>query len=320
MDDVKRIPLPTPFPIGPVNVYLVTGSEPTLVDIGPKVQGVYEALIDELAVHGYTPKDIKRLVITHTHTDHCGLARRFVEETGAEVCTHGSNVPLLHDYMGEWQRRSAYYLEFYASAGGSPEAMRGVEQRYRLVLQFGEGVGVDVALQDGDWLRMGDREWRVLHTPGHSGGAICLYEPSSRRLIAGDHLLKEITSNPVLEAPSVDGGERRRSLVEYLESLTKIEALDVDITYPGHGELIYDHRGLIRERREFHRAREEQVYAAIQRGRQTVYDIAAELFPGLPAIEMPLALFEVIGHLDLLEAEGRVYSVVEGSRRLFRAL
>ncbi|MGQ9674299.1 MAG: MBL fold metallo-hydrolase [Chloroflexota bacterium] len=312
MDEVRRIVVPTSFPIGPVNSYLIVGDELALVDVGPRVPGAYEAMVQGLAEQGYAPKDVKRLVISHAHTDHFGLARQFVEESGAQVCTHEANVPLLSNYLGEWQRRIEYYLEFYRGTGAGPEAMRGLEGRYRFVLQFAEGVRVDVPLRDGDWLTLGSRQWQVLHTPGHSGGAMCLYQPETRKLIVGDHLLKEVTSNPIVEVPTAQGGKRPRSLVEYLRSLARIEQLDVDITYPGHGELIYDHRALIRERYEFHRARKELMLDAVRRGRQTAHEIAVELFPSIPAFEMPLALFEVIGHLDLLEAEGRVRCVPDG--------
>lgn len=312
MDDIKRIVLPTPFPVGPVNSYLIGGDEPTLVDVGPRTEEGYRTLVGGLAKHGYRVKDIKRLIITHAHPDHCGLAGRLVEESGARVYTHESNVSMLTDYCGEWERRTKYLLEFYQRTGVPAETTSAMQAGRELLVQLADDMPVDRALRDGDNLTLGDHTWRVLHTPGHSAGCICLYQPEMKKLISGDHLLKDISSNPVVEPPS-DGEKRMHSLSQYLRSLARIERLELDIIYPGHGELIGDHRDLIRRRCEFHQRRKEALYRAVRRGAPTVYELASEMFPGLPPFETALAIFEVIGHLDLLEDDGLIRYTRDGA-------
>ncbi|RME39826.1 MAG: MBL fold metallo-hydrolase [Thermoflexia bacterium] len=76
--------VPTPFPVGPVNLYLAEGETPTLVDIGPRYAPAREALEKALAARGFRLADLGRLVLTHAHSDHYGQAGEIVEASGAE--------------------------------------------------------------------------------------------------------------------------------------------------------------------------------------------------------------------------------------------
>ena len=82
--------------------------------------------------------------------------------------------------------------------------------------RYAEPVYPDGTLADGDVLQLGSEDWQVLHTPGHSGGLICLYQPQRRLLISSDHLIRDISSNPVIEPPDPGETERPRRLVEYM--------------------------------------------------------------------------------------------------------
>ncbi len=312
MENLYNIPLPTPFPVGNANSYLVTGKELALIDTGPFMPGVFEALSKKIDDLGFSLRDIKKVFLTHAHIDHFGILNQVVQASGAKVYTHQANVPFLTDYWGDWKRRSDYYVEFYRITGAPPEAVAGVEERYSMVMKWAEGAPVDVALSDGDVVEIGDMPWQVLHTPGHSYGSVCYYQPDKKIMFSGDHLIKHITSNPIAEPPQGDGMERIRSLAQYLDSLKKIENMDIDIMYPGHGEPITNHREIVQKRYKFHQDRKEHIYNVLLKSKATViYDLAVELFPDISPMEMPLALFEVVGHLDLLETEGRIYYLPE---------
>jgi glyoxylase-like metal-dependent hydrolase (beta-lactamase superfamily II) len=313
MYEIHCLKVYTALSIGSVNSYLITGDdEPTLIDVGPNLPGVYESLVDGLAAHGYRPRDIKRLVITHGHVDHFGVAKRLVDESGAKVLSHESNASVLTDYYVDWARRSAYYLAFYQRAGAPPEVTRDINSCYSRLVQAAQSVSLDKPLRDGDVITLGGAPWEVLHTPGHSVGAICLYQPDSAALISGDTLLRDTSSNPILD-PGEESGPRPRMLVGYLNSLRRLAALQLNIIYPGHGELFSEHRELIRGRLEFHQRRKEVIHKAILGGCRTAYEITKQLFPRVPSNDMPLAMFETLGHLDLLEDEGRVrYEMRDG--------
>src|SRR5574341_1755566 len=91
------IPIPTPFPVGPVNVYLAEGNPLTLIDTGPKDGAALAALEAGLAQHGRRVEDLRRIVLTHHHADHIGLVARLAARSGAEVLTHPYNLPCSAD-------------------------------------------------------------------------------------------------------------------------------------------------------------------------------------------------------------------------------
>ena len=132
------------------------------------------------------------------------------------------------------------------------------------------------------------------------------HQPEVRALIAGDHLLGEITSNPILESPLPGERHRPRSLPDYLAALERVAALRVLWVYPGHGAPFQGHRKLIRERLAFHDRRAAKVLGFLADGPATVYDLTRRLFPTLEGTELYLGLSEALGHLDLLEDRGQV--------------
>jgi glyoxylase-like metal-dependent hydrolase (beta-lactamase superfamily II) len=308
LDYLQTITIPTPFPVGPINVYLANGDEPTLIDTGPKDPATLPALRDALAARGLAFKDIRRVIVTHAHVDHFGLAAQIVAESGARVLSHSRNRWWLTDFEHEWMRRHDFYHDMFMRGGAPREYADGVVSGMRRITQYAASVPAEnfVALEDGDTLALGGEEWRVVFAPGHASGLICLHNPAARALISSDHLLRDITSNPVLEPPTRGEAERPRALVDYLASMEKTAQLDARVALPAHGEPIYDIRALVDGRLAFHRSRLEHIEQQLDCCAQTPYEICNILFPNLKAVDMFLGLSEVIGHLDVLEAEGRV--------------
>lgn len=303
---IYPITLPTPFPVGPVNVYFFPGQEPALVDTGPRTRLTIDALRQALATLGYSISQLRHVIITHAHADHFGLAAQIVAESGARVYTHRRNLYWLSDFAQEWLRRRNFYYEIFCQSGLPPHLIEAIGAASSAMTRYVQSVSVDVLLEDGDVLPLGGDAWQILHTPGHAGGLICLYQPQKRLLLSSDHLLKDITSNPLLEPPERDQTARRRSLIDYLASLRRVAAMEVNLVLPAHGEPITDHRALIAQRLCFHRERQDRILELLADGPKVAYHIAQALFPGLSPIDTFLAISEVIGHMDVLEEEGRV--------------
>jgi glyoxylase-like metal-dependent hydrolase (beta-lactamase superfamily II) len=135
---------------------------------------------------------------------------------------------------------------------------------------------------------------------------ICLYEPVSRTLLSSDHLLADISSNPVIEPPPPGQTQRLHSLALYTESLRRVAAMDISQALPSHGPPIHDVAGLVNERLVFHRRRMDRILDALRNGARTTWEVTCTLFAGRTPLDTFLAISEVIGHLDLLEAEGRI--------------
>jgi len=301
---LHTLSIPTPFPVGPVNVYLAEGEPLTLVDVGPRYDPARESLERALDGCGYRVADLRRIVLTHAHADHCGLAAELARASGAEVLTHAANLRWLDRHVH--RRQLVFYWKVMRWAGVPVKMLLGLSRMQRGVERYAEPVAPDGTLADGDVLQLGGEDWQVLHTPGHAGGLICLYQLQRQLLISSDHLLRDISSNPLVEPPAPGETERPRRLVDYMAQLHRVAALDVALALPGHGPPITDHRALIRERLAFHEERARRVLETLGDKMLTVHEIAGALFPSLDSINYFLALSEVIGHLQWLEVAGRV--------------
>ena len=155
--------------------------------------------------------------------------------------------------------------------------------------------------------------------PGHSPTDTVFLDPERGILLAADHLLKHISSNPLISRP-FEGGERHQSLVVYMESLAKTHEMDVALTLPGHGDPVEDHRGLIDQRLALHERRAEKIHSLIAERPRTAYDLAQALWGNIAVTQAYLTLSEVLGHTDLLMNEGRVREVEDGGVARFEAV
>jgi glyoxylase-like metal-dependent hydrolase (beta-lactamase superfamily II) len=310
LSNLYQIVVPTPFAVGPINVYLAGGEgEPlTLIDTGPRTDAARAALEGGLTALGHTLADIGRIIISHAHTDHYGLAGDIAQLSRASVHAHPRNRPSLEDYTAEHAGRRAFFASLLAEAGVPPEVRAAMG---RMMTGFGHlatAVSPVRPLDEGDELRLAGRDWQVLFMPGHAGGLICLYQPDTRLFLSNDHLLRDISSNPLVEPPLPGQARRRRSLVDYVASLEHTAAMDIAVAWPGHGQAIHDHRALIKERLAFHRRRAEKILVALTGGPQTVYALSQALFPKLDVVDRFLAISEVLAHLEWLEDQGAVVS------------
>jgi len=308
LQHLHAIELPTPYPVGPVTVYLcdAPGEPVTLIDTGPHTSETQAALEAGLAHLGYRSSDLERIVISHAHADHFGLAAQLVADSGAQVLSHCWNSGALADCQADRERRVAFYASLLQRAAVPSEIMIAIGQATRGVNRFAQPVSIDLALDEGDQVQLAHRPWQVLHMPGHAAGLICFYEPASGTLLSSDHLLADISSNPVVEPPPPGQTERLRSLAVYIASLRRVAAMDIVVALPSHGPIIHDVAGLVQERLRFHRQRMGRILEALRNGARTTWDVTCTLFPERPPLDAFLAISEVIGHLDLLEAEGSI--------------
>jgi glyoxylase-like metal-dependent hydrolase (beta-lactamase superfamily II) len=316
---IHLLSVPTPFPVGPVNLYLLEGEPLTLIDAGPLTDDAFETLQEGLRQLGYSVRDIEQLVITHAHHDHFGQARRIVEESGASLLSFRENRYPLVEFDTWWDKRMAYVADLMIKEGAPPDSLHEMEA-IRSIGQYAAPVSELTPLNDNDEVLMGGWTWQALHTPGHALGHLCFYQRESRLLLSGDHLLRDITSNPVLETPRRGMREHPRSLPDYVQSLRRVRDLDVEKALPGHGEPVYDHRAHIDSILAHHAARERLILQLLRQKESTVYELGAALFGGkLPGVQLFLVMSEIIGHLDLLELEGRVTRVEEDGRGVWTA-
>jgi len=309
---VRRIELPTPFPVGPVNAYLLLGNPLTLVDTGPKSEPAQTALEAGVAEAGRRIEDIGRVVLTHGHSDHFGNAQWVAARSGAQVFGHPADRP---KFAGE--RWVIDHLRTHFLAAGLPESfLKTFTERMRGMRQFFDAIPELQPLHDGDGLDLDGGRLRILHCPGHSLGHICLYHDDGL-LLAGDLLLEEISPTPIVEFD--ERGNRIPTLPQYLHSLRRVLLLNCDLAYPGHGGPIANPSARIRELIAHHDQRKEAIHARLDGRGKTLLQLCEEIYPRLDELNLMLALSEVIGHLDLLLEEKRVAVSRKGGVFHFRA-
>ena len=205
--------------MGPANVYAFPGRPMTLFDCGPNTPATETALMLGLAAAGLVPEQIARVVISHGHPDHYGMAPRLQELSGATVLIGRRDLPKLGD--ASMLVATGHLL---LQEGMPMDELLAMGERERRLGDIRPSVSGAVALDGGERLRFEGFELEVLHLPGHTGGHICVFDLASGVLFSGDTLLLDISPNPLIEPDPLNPTERRRSLIEFLASLDRLSS------------------------------------------------------------------------------------------------
>jgi glyoxylase-like metal-dependent hydrolase (beta-lactamase superfamily II) len=290
-----------------VNMHvLADGDRVTLVDCGvwrPDLpDGGMDAVEAGLAAGGYALRDVSRIVVTHAHIDHYGLAGRLMELTGAELAMH-THTDLDCEKYRHPDTAKARRRDTYADHGVS-EAERTdlAEHLMRWMPYLHSVVEASRRLRGGEELVVGEDRWEVIHTPGHSLGHVCLWSPAHRVLLSGDHLLPGITP-PVTFERGFDADPLR----SYLESLRRVAALGPRLVFPGHGRPFGDAVGRIEAIIRNKLRRLESIRRAIEERPSTVTELADRLVArAVLAHQRQLAINETLAHIAYLRWSGAV--------------
>ena len=303
LPNVYRIVVPLPRnPLKEINSYVLTSSERNLIiDTGmnrPECIEVLQGGLDELKI------DLEKtdFMVTHLHADHLGLVATLIKE-GAKVYMGAADAQPMRTGTG-WGTMGEY-----AGASGFPETELEAALSNHPGVKYGPQAMMDFTiLREGDTLSVGDYSLRAIETPGHSNGHVCLYEPDKKILFAGDHVLGDITPN--IQAWSDD----QDPLDNYIKSLKKVLALEMEVVLPGHRTIIQDGKKRINELLEHHRVRANEVITILARGQKNAYQTAAEMkwdikaksWEHFPVSQKWFATGETIAHLRYLEGLGLI--------------
>ena len=227
------------------------------------------------------------------------------KRSGAEVAAIDILAPYVENFGSDADRDDDDAGELMRRHGISEDVVAALRQVSGGFRAWGSKSTVTKPLSDGETLELRDRELEVQLRPGHSPSDTLFWDSDRKILIAADHLIAHISSNPLLSRP-LDGSERRQALVEYLESLQKTRLLPAEIVLSGHGEPITDHAELIEKRFAMHQRRAEKLYGLIAEEPRTGHGLAQALWGDVAVTQAFLTLSEVIGHVDLLVNAGLV--------------
>ncbi len=319
---VIRLQIPINFTgLGHVNSYaLVDDRGATIVDAGLPGGETWSAIRQRLRAAGLAIRDVHTVVVTHSHPDHFGSAGRLAHAAGADLVaerrfhtwfepiphTHSVAAPPDTSDADEAEEDDTGYLGLIRARrtpwGGSPFP---TSRRQKIVRRLAtRGLVPSMRppiptrrVDDGDTLTFAGRQWRALHTPGHTGDHLCLYEPAEGLLVSGDHVLPTIT-------PHVGGlSPLRDPLGSFLVSLARLlEIGPVQLVLPAHGHPFPDLRGRIEEIVDHHEDRLRALREIGRGGRQTVVEMSQQLFRR-PLWGM-MAESETYAHLEFLRLRG----------------
>jgi len=303
---IHRLAIPTPFAVGRVNVYLIEDDPLTLVDAGPNSGTSFDVLQRGLAELGHPLEDIELVLLTHQHIDHLGLVSLVAAHSGAEVAAIEAAVPFVENFSVEAQADDDFAAEVMLRNGISEDVAAALQSVSRAFRAWGSRVEVTRVLRDGDRVELRDRTLEVAFRPGHSPSDTVFWDRERRQLIAGDHLLGHISSNPLITRRADGSGERSKALIAYLDSLRLTREMDLELVLPGHGDPVTEHRKLIDDRFAMHARRADKIHRLVAERPRTAHEVAQALWGNIAVTQAFLTLSEVLGHMDLLLAEGRV--------------
>jgi len=319
LTDLYRIEIPLPgSPLKALNSYLIKGEGHfLLIDTGMNRKECVREMSTALAGLNV---DLKKtdFFITHWHVDHLGLAGRLATDTSTVYFNEVEASEINDISRGEenwWGKIVAIYL-----ANGFPVDELKISAQSHPGRRFGLQQHLDFcSLKEGDKIEIGDYSFRCIETPGHSPGHMCLYEANRKILVAGDHILFDITPNIIF------GSVMENSLKQYLASLDKVYTLDVNLVLPGHRSIMSNHRRRIRELKEHHQNRAKEALLALEDGRKTAFQVVPYLTWDLeykrwelfPAQQKWFAFGETLAHLLYLEQEGMVREERKEDKILF---
>ncbi len=325
MSNINRIQVPIPYPVKCVNCYYIPGALPTLIDTGVSTDEGLETIRSAIRALGGRLRDVRRVIVTHSHMDHVGLAGRIAQISGAEVFLHQWDTLQWADgHEGQFSSKQEDFRSFFVEAGIPHEL---IDELIELILsryrRRCSPIAAETMMPNGMVFEFDDFELEVIHTPGHSPGSVCLFNGADGSLFSGDTLLPEIISNPTIEK---SGAGNHKSLVSHQSTLQLIEGLAVKTVFPGHGTPFENLKARIERIRGHHRRRSNQLLQILEQNEaypenyteMTQFMAATKLLGSLSGLDIFFGVSSVRGYLDALEEQGLVTRFKEGSEHVYR--
>ncbi len=306
IDGVFRIAVPTPFPVGRVNAYLIAGDSVTLIDCGPNSDKSLVELLHGFELAGIDVASLEQILLTHGHIDHTGLVSAVCDEvekrggTRPNVWLHKNDHHRVIDHEKYIRSRVRSYIEIVERGGAPQEILDHMpyDSLVRRFMGFGRSIPHAFALGDGQVFDSAVGPLTCMWVPGHTLGSVCFIAEEQQVLFSGDHLLSDISSNPSLDFDRSSD----IMMLRYLDSLSALERYGDYLALPGHRAAISNTKSRISELRAdiFHKL--ERMEELLSDSRQTIYQLSRGIYGQYGIDQIVLALAETMDLVRVLEA------------------
>ncbi len=285
--------------------YLRSGDDSLLIDTGMGIESVKKYIDGEFG-------GVNRVFATHFHIDHVGGAPEFLED-GVEVIMSKGDIGDIIKLREDPDKYINYIKGIHLENGVPPDLVEKMFARHPGWWRLVDSPNMEdiIGLADGDLIKLGSHELRVVVTPGHTPSHACLYLEDKGLMFVGDHVLSDITPNIPLIRWDLN------PLRDFLNSLRKVDKLGPKILYPAHRSIIRDPHKRIHELLQHHDNRLREVTSILGDGLLTAYEVASRMtwdvkfkdWSEFPPSQKYFAVAEALSHLKYLLEEGVVYRV-----------
>lgn len=266
-NNIRRVTAqnPSPFTFTGTNSYILGTDELAIIDPGPDDALQLKTLLDVITGH-----KLNYIFITHSHCDHCGLAKKLNQLTGAKIVAEGPDRP-------------------------SPSSTMDINSAVDAASE--RTFTPDIILKDGD--KIEGEGWKLtsVATPGHMANHTAFALGNTGILFTGDHIMAWATT--VVAPP--DG-----SMHDYMQSLDKLLQRDDKIYLPGHGGPVHKPQAYVRALIAHRKMRERAIIERLKEGDRTIEEIVKVIYRTIDARLHKAAALSVLAHLQDLVARGIV--------------
>ncbi len=301
-----------------VNCYLVEGDDDRhlLIDTGWDRPEAFTALLEGLRQYRLGFNNVGQIFITHVHADHYGLAGKIKQLSNAEIAIHQDEAALIESRYIHYDLLMQQMVQMLEKNGVPSSHTPEMSKVATPIRPFVVPTGPDKILKGGESFKVGNFEFEVINTPGHSPGHVCLYEKTKKMLFSGDHVLLETTPNISFHPQS-----GMNPLKDFLDSLERVDKMDVSFVFPGHGPIFSGLHQRIGQIVYHHDQRQLYIKTAARDELKTAWEIANiiqwgsnrnQSFSNLGLLHQRLAVMETIAHLQYMAAEDKAKKVTEG--------
>lgn len=297
-EDIIEVPLPLPFALKIIKAYLIKGSKGyTIIDTGLNTQEDLDTWKQAQTEFGWTWENVEKIVLTHYHPDHYGLAGTLQQWTGAPVYISETDMYQAKLFLGRESDMPETMAEFYWKHGLDEKLANQIPEHLRSFHRWVEPHPEPTFITAGDTIRLGDRDYQIIHTPGHADGHLSFFDPGRGWLIGGDFLLPKISPNISLWPRC-----NPNPLQTYLRTLDEMKSLPVKKVFPSHGPVFDHYQERIEQLKTHHqdRLQEMKEYLA-ETGGATSFQVCTHIFGSdLSIHNLRFALSETLAHLEYL--------------------